>query len=147
MDISPRHVQNFWCKVNKKGEDECWEWQGARVGKMGYGYITIAGKQWAAHKLSWSIDNGREPHPSMDTCHSCDNPRCVNPRHLAECTRQQNVRETALRGRMHNQKLSPNDVRTIRRTPGKIKDIAANYSINPATVSKIKSGVIWGWLE
>lgn len=41
-----RHIsleERFWVKVDKKGENECWKWKGAK-GNHGYGLIRYNGK-------------------------------------------------------------------------------------------------------
>ena len=83
----------------------------------------------------------------MDTCHSCDNPRCVNPEHLRFDTRQSNVREMYERGRAPRQgRLSDQDVVLIRmrRAAGaRQKDLARDFGITDGQVSMIVRGKRW----
>lgn len=95
MNISPRHIQNFWCKVDKKGEDDCWEWIGA-IQSHGYGSFSVNGKTYNAHRISYIIHFGM---PKHNVLHSCDNRRCVNPKHLCDGTQLENVRDMIERGR------------------------------------------------
>ena len=37
--------QRFWCKVEKKGEDEYWEWKAQKY-KNGYGIFKVNNKRW-----------------------------------------------------------------------------------------------------
>jgi hypothetical protein len=50
-----------------------------------------------AHRLTFKLKYGRWPEPCA--LHSCDNPSCVNPRHISEGTNTQNQREKLERGR------------------------------------------------
>ena len=78
-------------------ETECWEWTGT-IGRDGYGKAKRSGKIIRAHRLSYSFYKGEIP-PSFHVCHSCDNPKCVNPSHLWVGTHLQNEMDKTLKGR------------------------------------------------
>lgn len=92
-------------------ETGCWNWIGG-INCNGYGIIggLINGKSYAkkgsnilAHRVSWIIHNGEIP-DSKDAHgtvvrHSCDNRKCVNPKHLVLGTQGDNVRDMDLKGR------------------------------------------------
>lgn len=42
-----------------------------------------------AHRYAWSLANGRDPEEELH--HTCYVRHCVNPGHLVEATRQQNI--------------------------------------------------------
>jgi len=123
--------ERFWDKVDKRGQDECWEWT-AYTDKCGYGHIRIDGEMPLAHRISWGIHNG--PIPEMDgtdyrgtcVCHTCDNPGCVNPNHLFIATHAENIKDRSIKGRTSRKsvnqgedygmsKLTEDMVRMIRR--------------------------------
>jgi hypothetical protein len=93
----------FWDQVKKAGQDDCWEWGGARD-NHGYGQIAIRQEDGRhrpikAHRVAWFLTYGRWPTPYA--LHHCDNPPCVNVRHLFEGTTQDNTADMMQKGR-HN---------------------------------------------
>ncbi len=64
-----------------------------------YGYISINGKSWAAHRLSLSIKIGRFLTDKEKALHTCDNEGCVNPNHLFVGTQKDNVQDMIAKGR------------------------------------------------
>ena len=94
--ITPLETR-FWRFVAPSMDDRgCWEWTGARAGELGYG--CLGGKGPRAHRLSWEIHNGPIP-DGLWVLHKCDNPPCVNPRHLFLGTRTDNIRDMFAKGR------------------------------------------------
>ena len=138
-------VSRFWRLVDVKAPDECWPWLGDT--SDGYGLFTFNGRRYGAHELSLSFSTGEKRHPSLDTCHSCDNPPCVNPAHLRFDTRLSNVREMHERGRNRNTtKLTAEEVALIRerRAMGaRQKDLAEQFGITDGLVSMIVRGLRW----
>ena len=77
---------------------DCWEWQNA-TNNIGYGMFRWAtGKMRTAHRVSYELFNGPIP-DGMAVCHKCDNPKCVNPKHLWVGTLKQNAQDMVAKGR------------------------------------------------
>jgi len=93
--------ERFWTFVDKRSENACWEWTGNKV--HGYGTFRFGVSVQKAHRVSWVIHNGEIPsgnhHGTTCVLHTCDNPSCVNPKHLRLGTQQDNVNDMFARGR------------------------------------------------
>lgn len=91
----------FWSKVKfPLDPDDCWEWGAAK--RNGYGVIGLGGRRDGieyAHR--WSYMSVHEfIADGMDICHLCNNRACVNPSHLYEGTRKDNMEQAARQGRV-----------------------------------------------
>ena len=82
--------ERFWEKVDKNGENGCWNWIG---GGNTYGMFWLNGKYHGAHRISYIMTKGDIP----DDCivrHLCKkNMKCVNPEHLTIGTHTDNMRD------------------------------------------------------
>lgn len=82
-------IDRFWSNVIIT--DTCWVWSGYKI--KGYGSISINGRCWPAHRVSLALHLGRDIPQNLVVMHSCDNPSCVNPRHLKEATQKENLED------------------------------------------------------
>lgn len=97
--------ERFWSKVEKRGAFDCWPWTGA-CDQRGYGQIWLDGSRMKATRFSWSLANNH-PFPSGKlACHTCDNPNCVNPRHIWPGTMRENILDAVAKGRVIPAKMA-----------------------------------------
>lgn len=68
----------------------CWDWQGRPNYEGGYGRMSLHGKQYFAHRLSYELHVGSIP-DGMEIDHLCRNRMCVNPSHLEVVTGRVNT--------------------------------------------------------
>ena len=140
-------ISRFWRSITIGSDGDCWLWTGD-TDDDGYGVFFYAGRMRRAHELALSFTTGEQRLPSLDTCHSCDNPPCCNPSHLRFDTRKSNVDDMASRGRgvTPNRKLTDEQIITIRerRASGaRQSDLAEQYGVSDGQISMIVRGIRW----
>ena len=144
--------ERFWSYVRVMGEDECWPWLGGKAHGTYGAFALKRGEQVPAHRFSYCLYFG-DFDPQKFVCHTCDNPSCVNPRHLFLGTCRDNLEDAVRKGRMAhgernaNTKLSVEDVRKIRELAGDprrtLVSIARCFGLPKSTVRAIVIGKSW----
>jgi hypothetical protein len=79
----------------------CWHWNGTR-NNHGYGLFRPGGTSGKvlAHRFMWQLLHGPIPQ-GLCILHRCDNPTCVNPRHLFIGTKKDNTQDAVKKCRAY----------------------------------------------
>ena len=143
-------VDRFWGQIDTSGE--CWEWTGCKNPVTLYGRFTctaFAEKYGLAvtdhtHRQMWCIWNGKQIPKDMWVLHVCDNPSCVNPKHLYLGTPLQNVEDRQKRSgwKDFEKKLSENDriaIGKIFQEEGMsvVHTLAGIYNVSPQYIYRL----------
>jgi hypothetical protein len=149
--LNEAHVKRFESKLLKMS-DGCIEWTGQRD-KNGYGVLNISQYPCRAHRLSLARSIGRDLRSGEQSLHICDNPPCVNPRHLRVGTSKDNAEDRVARGQQARGERQGLAVLTeakvleiralLRAGEMTMQSIADRYGISRPTVGQIKRRVTW----
>lgn len=117
----------------------CHEWIGGHFGG-GRPAFSVNKKPELAYRVSYELYKGPIP-KDKDVCHDCDNENCVNPVHLWIGDASANAVDMVNKGRGYNpnQKLTWNQVCSIRKDQRLHKEIAQDYGVTRARISEIKN--------
>lgn len=87
---------HFW-KRGKQMPSGCIEWQGS-VDSYGYGTQRLNKRVFKSHRIAFFLENGFLPSDRI-VCHTCDNPKCINPKHLFLGNDKINVGDAIVKGK------------------------------------------------
>ena len=127
----------------KRGDNGCLEFSGYKT-RLDYGLTNFRNKTFAAHRLVWILTHG----PIKDgrhVLHSCDNPSCINIEHLRLGTHADNMADRKKRGTYERVpvKLSPEQVREIKKSLDSTRALARKYGVVEYTIRCIRRGITW----
>lgn len=137
---------------------QCWMWKGY-YNKAGYGVFCFQGKNCSVHRFMYLLMHG-ELDNDLLIRHSCDIPGCVNIKHLASGTHQDNTDDMVERGRGRKVTGEYNGRAVL--TDAKVKqilkdiqednphlsvaEIAESYNVHVMTIYYILYGRSWKYI-
>jgi hypothetical protein len=128
----------------------CWNWTKSLI----KGYARISGRRGKESQLAsryvFKYIKGIDP-KDKQVCHTCDNPKCVNPDHLFLGTLKDNFQDMKNKGRSargvknSKAKLTESEVKKIRSLKGKLTGVktAELFDVSHSTIKRIWSGKLW----
>lgn len=153
INMAPEYIPEFWRRVDRKAVNKCWFWKGSM--DNGYGTFWTGKKSCLAHRVSFFISNNRLPTKPNEVIHQCETRNCVNPSHLLDGTRSENIRsplnykrlKTVISGEKNPiAKLTEQQVIEIFLSKKGLTELGKMYDINPGQIWRIKSGKHWAYL-
>lgn len=134
----------------RKATRRCVLWPYAK-NAQGYGQMSVRNR--TVHVTHYVLDQLGKKRPSQRhvVAHSCDEPSCVNPAHLAWVLQRENVQQCHERKRNADvfgvrnpmSSLSEEAVRSIRNSRDKGIVLAERFGVSPATISRIRNKKTW----
>ena len=137
-------ITRFWSRCQVK--NECLEWSGS-VSNSGYG-VFHKFKYFYTHRMSYKLCN-KDP-SNNHICHTCDNPKCVNPNHLFLGDDKANLSDMSNKGRNRktdnthvNATLTAQQVQQIRTSDDSNEYWAEKFEVTSSCISLARSGVTY----
>lgn len=141
------------CIISENG---CWEFLNIKSNVRGYPIYRRGNRNFLYSRFSLEFFKKEELGDGDYACHTCNNPKCVNPDHIYKGNESSNHQDMvncghSTRGeRNPRSKLKEVDVLNIRKMfldGVSCAVISKNYGVHIFSIHKIIRGVRWGWLK
>jgi hypothetical protein len=142
------------CIVDRK--TNCWNWNLNKAGEK-YGWIYyIDNRQIGVHRIMASLTfYGFNIDSPLFVCHKCDNPSCINPKHLFIGTQQDNTDDMVKKKRHAfgekngHHKLTDKDVINIRflySNGETMLELSKMYDVSKEQIRNIIHKISWKYI-
>lgn len=147
-------IERFVRNIDKT--KSCWLWRGSTAND-GRGQFRID-KTMKASRVSFELFRHKIP-SKLWVLHKCDNPACVNPKHLFLGTHQDNIDDMVAKGRStrgernfscklkEHQVLEIRGILKERRERGLMVRLAKIYGVTKSTIRDIREYRSWAYLK
>lgn len=150
MTRNRKPLKTFEEQIVRNDKSGCLEWTGSVV-RGGYGYIIRKRKKIMAHRYWYELHVG-PIQPGEVLCHRCDNPRCIEPKHLFIGSQAENISDKVRKSRQARGEkiataiLTAEQVVALRQEyaeGARQVDLASKYGIHQTSVSLIVRRKNW----
>jgi hypothetical protein len=152
--LADRITHNLIDVIVRQELGACLEKFGSHIGERYR--VMIGRKQYQVSRLILEAKLKRPLTIGMLSCHSCDNPSCLEPNHLFEGTTSDNMTDKVTKGRCckemirsrsgsgnSNSKLTVDRVQEIRTSSESYQWLATKFGVNKSCIQKIRNGLTW----
>lgn len=156
--FSPRDLERWNQKIEPSAVDRlaapdaCVLWTASKNAR-GYGVFRLDNRSLLAHRVAYVQANGQIPDGAL-VRHTCDDPACVNPRHLVLGTPADNSADMVERGRFADQSGEKNgrakldwakvdEIRARLEAGESQRALAEEFGVSQPHLSDIKLGRTW----
>ena len=142
-------LKRILARTIKQGD--CLIWQGC-LNSDGYARVAYKGNcNGKAHRIVYQLTHAQEDITDKVIRHSCDNPQCINPKHLLSGTPRENAVDRELRGRNRSSAFTAAQVRRIRKLhkTGQYTNtqLAELFGVNYRTIHQITKHTSYRWVK
>jgi len=125
---------------------DCWLWIGVKD-TSGYGKFSIKKKRVGSHRFSYELATKQPIPKGMVIMHTCDNPSCVNPKHLRIGTFSENAVDMVIKNRSRICYLTAEQVKEIKASNLSIKELSLKYDVSTSCIRDIKKKRTWKHID
>lgn len=153
MVINDETLKDRFKRLFEEGApDKCWEWRGTfrKVDGQNYGWIATKRSDYGrtnicTSRLALFFKTHILPLDKI-ACHTCDNPKCVNPNHLYWGTDADNMADVKAR---HRRLYKTNTERAeikkaaLLANQAELKELAVKHKMSFGMIIAVKYGRTW----
>ena len=132
------------------GPKGCWLWTGA-VSSTGYGWASLHGRTWRAHRLAYLLAVGDIPAGKF-VLHKCDERRCINPGHLYLGDQDANMADMVMKGRQNRgesvntaklTRAEASEVKRLHKAGRSVRSLSHRFGVTRRAIQLIVTGRNW----